>query len=250
MTLVAIVIAGLTLAQPAPDAVETTVQFAAGKDTVRALLVRPKGEGPFPGVLELHGDFGLTPWVKQQARRLADRGYLVLVVDLYNGELPKTVEDAHILERGLEERRVLAHLKAAVDYLAKHSAVRPGAIGVVGWDMGGGYALDAAQADTRIKATVLCCGRVTTDPKRLARLAGPVLALFGGKDAGSPPATIEQFRKALHTAGKPASIHVYPKCGNCFMEPDSPYVEGAVDRAAIADAWRRIETHLATALKK
>jgi carboxymethylenebutenolidase len=206
------------------------------------------GTGPFTSVIMLHGDFGLTPWVKKQAHRLAGKGYFVLAVDLYNGELPKTVEEAHILERGLEDQRVLAHIKTAVDYLTARRDIRGSAIGILGWDCGGGYALDAAMADRRLKAAVLCYGRVTTDPKRLATLEGPVLALFGGKDEGIPPATIEQFKKAMQAAGKPLAMHVYPECGNSFMDPDSPYLEGAPNHAAIADAWSRIEKHLRKAL--
>jgi carboxymethylenebutenolidase len=245
---IVLVMAGLALAQPGPT--ETTFKLKSGKDWVRAVQVRPPGDGPFPAVVMLHGDFGLTVWVKQQARRLAGKGYLVLAVDLYDGELPKTIEDAHILERGMEERRVLAHVRSAVDHLSASAAVRKEAIGVMGWDCGGGFALDAAMVDRRLKTVVLCYGRLTTDPKRLALLQGPVLALFGGKDEGIPPATIEQFQKAMKQAGKTAQVHVYPQCGNSFMDPDSPYFEGKADRAAISDGWMRIEKHLAAVLSK
>ncbi len=241
---------GLVLAQPPSQPTETPVKLKAGKDMVRAVQVRPAGSGPFPAVVVLHGDFGLTSWVKMQAHRLADKGYFVVAVDLYDGELPKTVEEAHILERGLQDQRVLAAIKAAVDHLGEQADVRKGAVGILGWDSGGGYALDAAIADRRIKATILCYGRLTTDPKRLASLQGPVLALFGGKDEGIPPTTIEQFKRAMHKAGKSATIHVYPRCGNSFMDPDSPYVEGPADRAAIADAWAKIDAHLERELKK
>jgi carboxymethylenebutenolidase len=198
----------------------------------------------------LHGDFGLTAWVKQQAHRVAEQGHVVLAVDRYNGELPKTIEDAHILDRGLEDERVLADIKAAVDHLARHKDVRKGAIGVLGWDSGGGYALDAAIADRRLKTAVICYGRLTTDPQPLAALQGPVMGIFGAKDEGIPPATIEQFKKAMRKAGKSAMVHVYPKCGGCFMDPDSPHAEGRPDRAAIADAWAKIEAHLRQNLLK
>jgi carboxymethylenebutenolidase len=225
------------------------VQIKSGKQTFAAVQVSPPGKGPFPAVVMLHGDFGLTEWTRKQADRLAGKSYLVLAVDLYDGELPKTIEDAHILERGLDERRVVAQIKSAVDYLQQLPLVRKDAIGVIGWDCGGGYALDAAIADKRLRAAVMCYGRVTTDAKLLARLEAPVLAIFAGKDEGIPPATIDRFKQAMHKAGKALSAQVYPSCGNGFMDPTSPYLEGPPDQTAIADAWTRIEGHLAKSLK-
>lgn len=245
--LLAIVLFALA-AQPMAEPTETSINLQAGKHTARAVQVRPVGAGPFPAVVMLHGDFGLTAWVKQQARRLAEKGYVVLAVDRYNGDLPKTIEDAHILDRGLEDARVLADIKAAVDHVASSKAVRHGAIGILGWDSGGGYALDAAIADRRLKTAVICYGRLTTDPQPLAMLTGPVLGIFGGKDEGIPPETIEQFKKAMNKAGKSAIVHVYPQCAGSFMDPDSPHFEGQPDRAAIADAWTKIEAHLAKTL--
>jgi carboxymethylenebutenolidase len=245
-----LLVSAFVAAQQPPRTLGTKITLENGTAKFRAVQVQQPGKGPYPAVVMLHGDFGLTEWTRKQADRLAEKGYLVLALDLYDGELPKSVEEAHILERGLEERRVLAGIKAAVDHLESLSTARKGPIGIIGWDCGGGYALDAAIADRRLKAAVMCYGRVTTDAKRLASLEGNVLALFGGKDEGIPPATIEQFKKAMARAGKPATIHVYSECGNSFMDPDSPYFEGKADHAAIADAWAKIEAHLDRALRK
>jgi carboxymethylenebutenolidase len=228
---------------------ESTINFPSGKSTVRAIQFQPAGKGLSPAILIVHGDFGLNDWTRKQARHLADKGYLVLAVDLYDGELPKTVEEAHILERGLDEREVLAKLKSAVDYLLKMPAAK-GPVGILGWDSGGGYALDSALNDRRLKSSVMVCGRVTTDTKKLAMLQAHVLALFGGKDEGIPPATIEQFRKAMEKADKPATIHIYPESGNSFMDPSSPYFEGKANSAVIDDAWSRIDAAMAKALKR
>src|SRR5438105_4562621 len=227
------VVVGLLLAQSASAPTETAIKFKSGKELVRAIQFQPPGKGPFPALVMVHGDFGLTQWTRQQAVRLARKGYFVLAIDLYDGELPKTIEDAHILERGLDERRVVVNMKTAVDHLRQLAPVRKDAIGILGWDCGGGYALDAAIHDTRLKTTVMCYGRVTTDPKLLASLGASVLAIFAGKDQGIPPATIEQFRKAMQKADKSLTVQVYPKCGNGFMDPTSPYLEGLPDQAAI-----------------
>jgi carboxymethylenebutenolidase len=240
----------LMAAQQPDDPSVQRVELKSGKQVIPALRFQPPGKGPFPAVVIVHGDFGLTEWTRQQGVRLAGKGYLVLAVDLYDGELPKTIEDAHILERGLDDRRVVANIKTAVDHLQQLASVRKEAIGILGWDCGGGYALDAAIQDKRLKVAVMCYGRATTDAKLLASLEASVLAIFAGRDEGIPPATIEQFKKAMQKAGKSLKVQLYPKCGNGFMDPTSPYLEGPPDHAAIADAWAKIEAHLEKRLGK
>jgi carboxymethylenebutenolidase len=223
------------------------VKFTSGKVTVEGLEAAPV-KVPGPGLLLVHGEFGLTPWVAQQARNLAAKGYHVLAIDLYGGELPKTVLDAHILERGLEDEKVESQLKAAVDYLAMRPGVRKDAIGILGWDMGGGHALDAAIHDQRLRAVVVCCGRLPTEANTVAKLQAPVLGLFAGKDQGISKTTIAQFQKAMAQAGKTATIHVYANCESGFMDPDSPGLTERPAAADIADAWSRIEKFLAAQL--
>jgi carboxymethylenebutenolidase len=238
---------------PAPDIGPTarTVSYPAGKDRVKGVLQLPAGKGPFPAVVVVHGDFGLTAWVKDQARRLADRGYAALAVDLYRGEMPADLMDAHIMDRGLPDEQVLADLKAALDYLAGRADVRRGGVGIIGWDMGGGYALDAALHDRRLRAVVTCYGRLTTDPQLLAPLRASVLGIFAAKDQGIPPETIRRFRTAMRQAGKRvAGLHVYPGCGHGFMTPKGRAApDPAVARAA-ADAWDKVETYLAEELRR
>jgi carboxymethylenebutenolidase len=235
----------------APGVKAETVTYRAGKDTVRALRFLPAGKGPFPAVIVVHGDFGVTKWVKEQARRFAEKGYAALAVDLYRGDVAKDVEEAHILERGLDESRARTDLRAAVDYLAGLPEVRKDRIGILGWDMGGGHALEAAARDRRLRALVTCYGRLVTDPARLAGLQAPVLGIFAGKDEGIPPETIKRFRAALEKAGKRvAGLHVYPDCENGFLDPGSPYLSAPPRAAAVADAWRRIDQYFTAELKR
>ena len=227
------------------------VEYRSGKDTVRGFLCRPAGNGPFPAMVVVHGDFGLNDTVKGQARGLAERGYLALAVDLYRGEVPGNVLDAHILSRGVPDERVRADLKGATDWLAARPDVRPGALGIIGWDTGGGYALDAACADSRLRAVVDCGGPLLTDPDLLAPLRAPVLAVFAGKDAGYAPETVRQFEAAMKKAGKRvAGVHVYEECGPDFLDPGSPDGAGKPAADARADVWKHIEAYLAGELKR
>jgi carboxymethylenebutenolidase len=232
-----------------PRVATEEVTYSSGHEEVSGYLCRPAGRERSPGLVVIHGDRGLDAWTKRQARRLASLGYVVLAVDLYRGQLPGDLLDAHIMDRGLPEDQVLRDLKAAVSFLAERPDVRGDALGVVGWDMGGGYALDAAIHDPRLKAAVTCYGRLTTDPQWLRPLQATVLGIFAGKDEGIPPETIQQFRNAMRKAGKGrAGTTVYPDAGHGFLNPNLSGPNPA-NEAARRDAWRQIEAFLATQLK-
>jgi len=228
-----------------------TVTYRSGEERVQGFLCRPAREGTYPGLLVIHDDFGLTDWVKEQAKRLAAQDYVVLAVDLYRGQVVSDVLDAHIMDRGLPEDRVYRDLKAAVDYLTGRKDVRAGRLGVLGWDMGGGYALDAALRDPRLRAVVTCYGRLTTDAKLLAPLKASVFAVFAGKDKGISSETIEQFRAAMNKADKRiAGMRVYAACAHGFLNPATWPSSGAPPDEDVKDAWERIDTYLDTALQQ
>lgn len=115
-----------------PATVAESITYAAGAESGRGLLYHPAGPGPFPAVIVVHDDYGLTDWGKRQAKRLAGRGYLALAVDLYHNQAAGDVMDAHILSRGLPQDQVMAELKAAADYLLRHPNARGDALGIVG----------------------------------------------------------------------------------------------------------------------
>src|SRR5512146_1131442 len=82
-------------------ATEKTVSYKSGDETVQASMYTPTGQGPFPALVVIHEWWGLVPWVKEQANKLADEGYVTLAVDLYRGKATDSPEVAHELMRGL-----------------------------------------------------------------------------------------------------------------------------------------------------
>lgn len=222
---------------PRPDGAPFT--FATTQGEGHGRLYR-QAKGTLPAVIVLHGDHGLTPRIDEHARELSRRGYLVLAIDLYRGEKIDNLLDAHIMDRGLPEERVKADLRGAVEYLLAHKDVKKGGVGVIGWDMGGGYALDTAMADERIKAVVTCYGRLTTDPVQLRKMDASVLALMAGKDEGNPPVTREAFRAAMAEAGRKLSLHVFEECDHGFMNPLPGVKVTEADDKANERAWELI----------
>ncbi|HEX7419377.1 MAG TPA: dienelactone hydrolase family protein [Thermoanaerobaculia bacterium] len=223
------------------------VTFKSAVGEASGYLATPaKGTGKHPAMIVIQEYWGLNDWVKEQAKRFADQGYVALAVDLYRGKIAKTPDEAHELMRGLPEDRAMADLKAGFDYLASRKDVDPKRIGVIGWCMGGGYALMLATQEPRLAAGVVNYGHLMTDPKTISSITVPLLGNFGAEDRGIPAADVRDFESALKNAGKVADFKVYPGAGHAFMNPNNK--TGYVADAA-ADAWKRIDSFFAAHLR-
>ena len=222
------------------------VHYMSGGDTVAAYLSIPEGKGPFPAVVAIHEWWGLTDWVKDNAKTLAGRGYVTLAIDLYRGRVADNPEVAHELMRGLPEDRAARDLVAAVDYLKSRSEVRKTSIGSVGWCMGGGYSLAAALNVPDLAACVICYGRLVTDSSSVAKIPCPLLGIFGAKDAGITPKDVRDFESLVKKMGKSIDVKEYQDAGHAFMNPGNTTGYRKTDAS---DAWTRIYRFLDRTLK-
>src|SRR5450755_621382 len=96
-------ILSLTLCAVAFSADSKPVSYKSGDETVRGILYSPSGNGPFPALIVIHEYWGLNDWVKQQAGKLADQGYVALAIDLYRGKVADNPDLAHELMRGVPQ---------------------------------------------------------------------------------------------------------------------------------------------------
>jgi carboxymethylenebutenolidase len=224
-----------------------SVSYKSGDETVSGMLYAPAGKGPFPALIVIHEYWGLDNWVKEQAAKLADQGYVALAVDLYRGKVADNPELAHELMRGVPRDRAIRDLKAAYDFLATQPNVKKDRIGSIGWCMGGGYALDVALAEPHLAATVIHYGHLATDPDELKKIQAPILGIFGGQDRGITPDDVNKFQQAMEKLGKKIEVKSYPDAGHAFENPHDTEKYRAEDTA---DAWRRTVAFLAATLKK
>ena len=81
------------------------VSFPSGSDTASGYLALPAGFGRHPAVVVIQEWWGVNDWLKEQAQRVADEGYVALAVDLYRGKVATDAEMAHELARGLPQDR-------------------------------------------------------------------------------------------------------------------------------------------------
>ena len=234
------------IAFPAFATSSKTVSYKSGDETVQAVLYTPEGKGPFPALVVIHEWWGLNDWVKEQASKLADQGYVALAIDLYRGKVADTPELAHELSRGLPEDRALRDLRAAVNFLQSQSNVRKDHIASIGWCMGGGFSLDVALQEPTLRAAVVNYGHLATDPDALKKINASILGNFGGKDAGIPVDDVKKFEQTLKQNGKKIDVKIYPDAGHGFENPNNKAGYRADDAA---DAWQRTLAFLANSLK-
>jgi carboxymethylenebutenolidase len=240
-------IAVLMLAASTWAADGKAVSYKSGDETVQGVIYTPSGKGPFPALIVIHEWWGLNDWVKEQASKLSDQGYVALAVDLYRGKVATTPDMAHEIMRGVPEDRAKRDLHAAFDFLASQPNVKKDRIGAIGWCMGGGYSLDVALQEPTLAADVINYGHLATEPEALKKINAPILGLFGAQDRGIPPADVRKFGESLDQMGKKIEIKIYDDAGHAFENPNNK--DGYRETDA-ADAWKRTVEFLAMTLKK
>ena len=237
----------LFLALSSFAATSKSVSYRSGDETVQAVLYVPDGKGPFPGIVAIHEWWGLNDWVKEQASKLADQGYVTLAIDLYRGKVATTPEQAHEIMRGVPEDRAKRDLRAAVEFLKSQSNMRQDRVASIGWCMGGGYSLDVAMQEPTLTAAVINYGHLASDPESLKPIHAAMLGIFGGQDQGIPVDDVKKFEQALKQQGKKVEIVIYPNAGHGFENPNNKAGYRPDDAA---DAWKRTLSFLASTLAK
>ena len=200
--------------------------------------------GGFPGVVVVHDAFGMTPDLRHQADRLAAGGYLALAPDFWHGRpWPLCIRSA-FRQVMSGTGPVFEQIDAAARWLATLDGCS-GKIGVVGFCMGGGFALLAAPRPG-FSAAAVNYGPVTKDAARLLAGACPMVLSYAGKDRISRT-DLPRLERTLTELGVPYDSKVYPGATHGFMNE----FEGGLgtltkviglrhDPDATADAWRRI----------
>jgi carboxymethylenebutenolidase len=235
---------------------ERTDDLRTDDGVMRCHTYDPGDGNRHPGVVLYMDAFGVRPAFQSMAQRLASAGYVVALPDLYYRSAPVTPFDPAAVAAGGPERDrfkamiatlsntlVMRDTAAVVAHLDGHPAVRPGHIGVVGYCMGGGFALCAAGAfPARVAAAaVLHGGSLATaasdSAHRLApEIRGRVYIGVAEIDASFQPDQRARVEDALRAAGVSYTLEVYPGARHGFA------VTGhvAYDRDASERHWERL----------
>ena len=226
-------------AQRAVDAEE--IAYWPGEE-ITGYLAWPRKGASRGGIIVIQEWWGLNDNIKTMARRFAQQGYTALAVDLYEGQVGKTRDQALALMQEANGRtaRLEDNLRAAHEYLA--TTVGAAKIGAVGWCFGGGWSLQSAVIlGDSLDAAVVYYGRLDADD-RLENLAAPILGHFGSEDGGIPLPTVRAFESRMDALGKSITVHVYQEANHAFANPTGRnYDEKAADAA-----WQRTLDFFAT----
>jgi len=201
----------------------------------------------------IHEIMGLDAQTRRHADRLALAGYLALAVDLFSVGGPRcVVATMRALRRGAG--RPCVDITTAQQRLRADSRCT-GRVGVIGFCMGGAFALLTAAAG--FDAASANYGSLPPDPEAAFDGACPVVGSYGGRDL-SLRGTASTLASALERAGVEHDIKEYPGAGHAFLDDAliGPAVLHPLLRVsgmgphpeAAADAWRRIESFFATHL--
>jgi carboxymethylenebutenolidase len=212
----------------------------------RAVLSRPAGAGRWPGAVMLHEAFGINEVLRRQVHRLASAGYLVVAPDLL-GEGPRF----GCLKRTFQsltarQGRPFELISEARTWVAEQRECT-GKVGVIGFCMGGGFAL--VVASDGFDAASVNYGMIPDDVDEVLRGACPMVGSYGGKDRTS--AAVPKLAAALEAQGIDYDLKIYRTAGHSFLNdaPVGPMLLRPLmkiahvgpEPASAADAWRRIE---------
>lgn len=201
------------------------------------LALPPLGKGR--GVLVVHAWWGLSAFFKTVCDRLATEGYVAVAPDLFGGRVATTIAGARRLRAKPKPEPTYRTLIRTIECLTNHPAVEGSTIGVVGFSMGGHWALWLSQrAELPIAAAVTFYGARAGDySSSRAAFAGH----FAEHDDWVSEAARMKLKKSLETAGRIAQFFVYPDTGHWFFESDRT---DAYHPQAAALAWQRTLTFL------
>ena len=222
----------------------SSVTYASPHGEMRAHLARPEGDGPSPGVVLVHDAFGTTRDFRRHADRFAANGYVALAPDLYSWGGRIGCIRATFAALSVGRGRAFDDIDAARAWLAAREDCT-GRIGVIGYCMGGGFALLLATPAHGFGASSVNYGQVPKDAETILAGACPIVGSFGGRDRPLR-GSATRLDRTLTTLGIDHDVKEYPEAGHSFMNDYGRAmalfkVMGlGYDAGASEDAWRRI----------
>src|SRR5487761_1349478 len=182
---------------------------------LRAHLAVPAGPGPWPGVVLIHDAFGMSTDLRNHADRFAAIGYLALAPDLYSWGSKISCIRATFGALRARKGRAFEDIEAARVALSERSDCT-GKVGVIGYCMGGGFALLSAPRFDFDAASVNY-GEVPKDAEDVLAGSCPMVASFGGRDRMPAPGTAARLSGVLERLRVDHDVKEYPGVGHSFM---------------------------------
>ncbi|MBK7870903.1 MAG: dienelactone hydrolase family protein [Saprospiraceae bacterium] len=185
--------------------------------------------------------WGLNDHIRQEAERLFDSlgNVTVLALDMYDGKVATTQEEAGKYMQAASQVRGEAIVKGALTYVGKDAQ-----IATIGWCFGGGWSLQASiLAGDQAKACVMYYGMPVQNAKELAPLKAPVLGIFAKQDGWITPEVAKKFEDLAKATGKNVEIHQFD-AAHAFANPSNPDYNEEATKGANTLALAFLKAHL------
>jgi carboxymethylenebutenolidase len=216
-----------------------------GSQHLRGYVARPRGAGPWPGVVLLHEAFGADDVMRRHADRFAGLGYLAVLPDLFTEGGAVRCISAMLRALSAGHGRAFQDIEVSRQWLLRQHDCT-GQVGVIGFCLGGAFAIATAP---RFDVAAPNYGFLPKDLDKAVRGACPIVASYGGHDRPLRGAAA-RLEAALEKAGVPHDVKEYPGAGHCFLNdaPVGPRLIRVLLKAtgggpypeAAADAWQRV----------
>lgn len=219
---------------PRLDTKYITYISSKGGGNINGLLSKPKDvQGKIGGIVVVHENRGLNPYIEDTARRAALEGFITLAPDALSplGGYPGNDDEGRTMQRQRDRNEMLEDFISAHEYLKSHESCN-GKIGVVGFCFGGWISNMMAIKVQDLAASVPFYGG---QPKEdIDKINAPLMLQFAGLDervnAGWPA-----YEEALKANGKEYQAFTYPNVNHGFHNTTTP----RYDKEAAELAWQR-----------
>jgi carboxymethylenebutenolidase len=216
-----------------------------GAGVMQGYFARPAvTDHKLPGVVVVHENRGLNPYIEDVARRLAVAGFIAFAPDALFplGGYPGNDDDGRAMQRERDTREMIEDFSAALDFLRDHPDCS-GKVGIIGFCFGGGVVMRLAVERADLGAGVAFYGRHPAGSEA-ARIEAPLMIHHAELDE-RVNASWPDFRSGLDAAGKSYERFLYEGANHGFHNDTTP----RFDKDAADLAWQRSVDFFATHLE-
>ncbi len=214
------------------------VSFPGKACTINAFVAEPEEGGPRPAVIVVQEWWGLNANIKDIARRLARERYVAVAPDLYSRQGHKVATDPNTagqLMSGLKKEDGIEDLKTTVDWIGQQKRTSGQKVGIIGFCMGGSYAMLLPCESNRISAAAPFYGEIPSDDK-IRNLGCSIFYAYGENDGWIQRKDVDRLAADLKKFDKSGEVKIYAGCSHGFFNDTRPDVYNA---AAAKDGWTR-----------
>jgi carboxymethylenebutenolidase len=192
-------------------------------------------------IFVIHEWWGMNDYIKQEAEKLSrDLGVNAIAIDLYDGVIATTQEEAGKAMQGVNKDRAEEIIKATFAYAGSKAKVF-----TIGWCFGGGWSLQSTLIGGKQSVgCIMYYGQPEKNVDRLKTLNADVLGFFGNLDQWPSPKVVDEFAENMKSAGKQLFLHRY-EAPHAFANPSNP----RYNKEATEDAYSNVLTFIKERIK-